>query len=585
MERLAPITLFWLAAAGLMIAQDPAQAPKPEEITRVEGKVIDSATNVPLRKVNILLQPMSRSAGAGPQSPQGPLGTQTDAEGKFVVEGAPPGTYMVVAEKAGYVPTRMGGRSMWSQGSRISLSEGQKLSGITIRLDPAGAISGRVLDDEGDPLSGCSVQLLQRRFYNGRRQWMNMQGSGAGNLGEYKISGLTPGKYLIVANYQMRMSFGDPTKAKEALAPTFYPDALEAESATQIDVVAGQEVSGMDIRMRKVPVRSVKGKVAGTGNMREIRLMLQPLMRDGQPSMNFGGMGGGAMTREDGSFEIHQVRPGSYQITAMRMSQGGPPGMIGRSTVEVGDTDVDGVMVTMVEPFRLEGKVTLVTKEELRKDNIRLQLIPANPTTMFTGRAMSQTKEDGSFTMEGVTPGEYILLASGLSVPSYVKSINMGGQEIDGETPASFAGPATLTVTISTEGGIVDGAVLLEQPPQQQQPEAPEQPSAVVVMSPESVSSLTASNPMSQRQVTTLTLDQNGHFERKSVRPGKYRLWALTAASDDTMQELMGSPALRKELESEGTAVDVRENARSTVQLKPIPADRLQKARERAAIE
>lgn len=561
---MAPITLIrlvCLAATGLLAAQEASRpAPQQEALTRVEGTVVDAATNAPLRKATVTLWSLAQGSVAER------VATQTDAEGKFVIEGEPPGEYWLWAGKPGYVTTRLSGAA--SLGMNIRLERGKTVAGLSFRLELAAAISGRVIDDSGDPLPAYQVQILRKGYSNGRRQWIPKIETETGNWGEYRVTGLTPGRYLVLAYLSERPAIVHQMKLNEMLAATYHLDAPDTGSAAEVEIVAGRDASGIDIRVRRVAVRSIRGKVTGAVDVRRLWLMLVPFTREGEPSTNFEASAGNV--QEDGSFEINQIRPGYYQLIAQRNVTEGSS-IAGVVRVEVGETDVEDLNITLADPFPVRGTIKLAGKGDLLNSRITFQLRLTENEDVVAQSAETVASK-GSFTIEGVTPGEYFVRVLGHSGPTYGKSINFGGQEVDAETPLRITGPTTMTVTVALEDGVVEGSVTSEQA------EPTDRPKMVVVMSRELPASTRSAGHF------YLLLDQNNHFEHRSVRPGKYRLWAIPAI-DNSVDEMIGSPALRKDLENEGTVVEVSENARVSVELKPVSEDRLLKARERAGIE
>ena len=79
----------------------------------------------------------------------------TDAAGRFAASAIPAGRYTLSAAKPGYVKTMLTTASGTPR--RIDLRDSATIEGLDIRLNKAGAISGRVIDDTGEPI------ILERR--------------------------------------------------------------------------------------------------------------------------------------------------------------------------------------------------------------------------------------------------------------------------------------------------------------------------------------------------------------------------------------------------------------------------------------
>jgi len=95
---------------------------------------------------------------------------------------------------------------------------------------------------------------------------------------------------------------------------TYHPGTADLASARALDVEAGQELPGIDIRLQKNRVYRVRGKVQGSGPARGLRVMLMP--KDRSAALFGGFFGGGANVQEDGTFELGGAQPGSYFVVA-----------------------------------------------------------------------------------------------------------------------------------------------------------------------------------------------------------------------------------------------------------------------------
>ena len=94
---------------------------------------------------------------------------------------------------------------------------------------------------------------------------------------------------------------------------TYYPDSIDAAGATAVQIVAGSELRGIDIRMRQERVFSIRGLTidAATGKPATTNVIA---LLGGSPI----GFGPPPQTssREDGTFELRNLLPGAYALTA-----------------------------------------------------------------------------------------------------------------------------------------------------------------------------------------------------------------------------------------------------------------------------
>ncbi len=177
MRLLTQAFVFAALAASVLSAQ------KKPEPGKVSGRLTNANTNEPLRKAKVSLRP---------DDPAKTVYTVvSDAEGRFHLDDVDPGRYTVEAEKEGFV--RAEGPPI-----AIDLKAGKDTSDVNLKLTQQGIIAGRVLDDEGEPASGLMVTALRNNYINGHKQLMPVMNGmpiQTNDLGEYRLSGLAPGRY------------------------------------------------------------------------------------------------------------------------------------------------------------------------------------------------------------------------------------------------------------------------------------------------------------------------------------------------------------------------------------------------------
>jgi hypothetical protein len=204
------LLLFPLAAGGLL-----AQ-------TFVDARVLDAVTGQPVANASIT------SGGATAGDP-----TMTDAAGHFRAEVRNNQLYVRV-KRYGYLDS-------WRSST---LQPGQTPSEIRILLAPQAVISGRVMDENGLPVRGARVTLLQSRLVNGKRQLRASRGGTDTNeQGEYRLFGLPAGRYYLAFAPQKLADWNPRYSAR------LYPDATDVKDAQPVDVKAGEEVGGRDFRL------------------------------------------------------------------------------------------------------------------------------------------------------------------------------------------------------------------------------------------------------------------------------------------------------------------------------------------------
>ncbi len=191
-----------LAVAGLprLWAQEPARAggnsalapPASDGTGAISGVVTDASTHQPLAGVLVYLGLQGKGA-------VGRLSRQvSDEQGRFVFTDLPAASlYFINASKPGYIESRYGQGAGGQLGSMMEIADGQWFSHADFSMSRPGAISGRVVDEYGEPAAGVFVRVLARVRVGGRMQLAAGLIAKTDDLGGYRIAGLAPGSYFI----------------------------------------------------------------------------------------------------------------------------------------------------------------------------------------------------------------------------------------------------------------------------------------------------------------------------------------------------------------------------------------------------
>jgi hypothetical protein len=375
-------------------------------------------------------------------------------------------------------------------------------------------------------------------------------------LGEFRIANLAPGRYLLLAQHNGRMpglpgaasaAAGGNSEGTLGFVATYYPGVTDQASAAAITVTAGQQLSGIDVQLRKGRVFQVAGKVQGAAAANRLHINLQPQStRGGVRSYTFGG---GGQAKPDGSFTVSGVLPGSYDAIAMSLEMGGRPQMIGRTTVTVTNTNVTDVVIQAGLPLELIGRVVM-DGEGTAKPTGQVMIQPVQPMPMFL--PPSRVEDDGTFKISGVPREKFYVQVGGLPADAFVKSVRAGNVDVTTEaldlTGSSSAPP--IEIRVSSKGATVEGAVTEGEKPAL---------GAIVMVLPHPFD---PAQPLMMRK--TATTDQNGRFSVNGVAPGEYRVYAwnsfLPLNSLDAEQ--------LKQFDKFAVAVTLKEQSREQVSLK-----------------
>ncbi len=540
------------------------QAPKP---AIVDGRVLNAITGEPLRKVDVKLstgedmdanvKAMLAQLGGAPDKPSAEpaksanksFSVPTDANGKFHLE-ADAGEYDLTAKRAGFVDGSYQPEGKYDVDGRLRLQAGDELSKVEIRMTPFGSISGRVIDEDGDPVTNSMVLAVKLDYSTGHRQTSPVDYAQTTGKGEYHLDKLPPGRYFISAAAAMDPAsmIGPAPPAPKDGSPesgyvtTYYPKVTDAAQAGRVDVAAAAELSGFDIQLQKSRVARIQGRVLGDDGapLKSGQIMLM------SPA-NMGSMRMSMLNNPEGKFEIAGVQPGSYSLMVMQM--GGSAPKMRMVPVTVTEEGVKDFVVGAQKDGAVHGRLKVYGDRPLALKGINLML--TGEEGMAVMPSFTTAAETGEFTFDKVASGAFRLSVNGLH-GAYLKSVEWGGHDQLGERldfSAGFAGQ--LEVTLGTDGGEYEATVKRDDKPAS---------GATVV--------LIAADPAARIPERTRTgvTDSTGHVDMKDVPPGSYLVfaWEKVEHGDWFDQSFL------KRFETQGVSVTLQPNGHEKSDLKLI---------------
>ncbi len=233
-----------------------AQPSKPEELSVIEGRVVNSATGGPLAKADLTLERIDQKSGQA--NWERSYTANSDSSGKFLIRNILPGQYRLRASHSGFLDFEYGSRKAQANGTVLDLKQPQQIKDAELRLTPQGVITGRIVDADGEPME-ATIQLLRQRYVYGKKVMMAARIYLANDIGEYRISGLSPGKYYLYV--EARKSTTPLSEIPEEYVPVYYPGSMDMAGAATIDVLPGSQLRAGDVVLHKERTVRVRGKV------------------------------------------------------------------------------------------------------------------------------------------------------------------------------------------------------------------------------------------------------------------------------------------------------------------------------------
>lgn len=570
MSSSQPVVCLFAAAVFAHAFQTPAAVPAKGAI---EGQVVNARTGAPLKRAMVRIVG-SVPAPIGAPAPATPAGItvtvgaagrgntrpvminkETDDQGRFSIPNLDPGKYRVTAERQGFLRQSWGARKYSGGSTPVAVAEGQTVKSVDFRLMPQGVISGKVLDEDGEPMAGVQVRAQRSYVRNGVKVWNTVANGNTSDIGEYRLPELKPGRYSVVASprpgpQNMTAAPGTdplPDKPEMTYAATYYPSTPDASVAAPVDVGEGGEVPQIDIRLVKSRVFRVRGRVIGLpealagrrgGGMVPVTLTPRQGGRGGESFLM--GQARGA----EGEFEIRNVPAGQYLAHAQ--TQGGAQQQyVATAQVDVIGSHADGVVLRMATGGDVQGSIKVIeAAAPIETKNLQVSLRPVG----FGGQApRARAGEDLKFTLKSVPPIRYAVNVSGYPDTCFVKSIQYAGADVTAEGVEMTNG-GVIEVVLSATAAQVDVVVSAG--------ENKVAGAAQVVVMKEGL-------PDSVR-----TADENGMLSLKGLKPGSYRILAW----EDVDPEQLWDPDYLRKFENEGKSVKLDGSAHETIMVKAIPA-------------
>jgi len=557
---------FWLVFLSCLQILPALEAQTPPTKTTanstVQGKIVQQAGGAPIRKANIRFF----SIGNHAEAEEVEYATVTDAEGRFKFDDVKPGTYRVAYDRAGFVDAE---KRHHGDGMLLSLEPGRReVPDLLFHMVPTAAIVGKVLDSDGDPVANIEVVAIP--YPQNVRDIAGSSGTYTNELGEFRVGGLLPKRYLLMAQPVRLLARAiQSAKKVEKDAPiygtTYYPSAIEENQAIPLALRAGEEVQA-NIALVLVHSFRVRGEVtnlpAGTS---EASLILRPLDDNFMAAIELWS------ADKDGHFEIRQVLPGSYRVLLVLSGGGTSRTVRGDPIIQVTNGDIDGLRIVPLANGDIRGQFRMDNGKRIDWSQVRVGLYSGQrrPQGSMTESGdgfesiywddlspRAEVKSSGSFEVKEVPADTYRLQvkASSDALRDYfVKAVNLDGRDVSDSGFTGTGAGQVLDIVVSPNGATIEGVVLDDNDHRASYIKV------VAIPDPK--------RRERQDLYREAMTDLRGHFHLRGLNPGEYRIMAL----DEDIDVEITDPAFVSSHESMGDTIKVEEGERKSIVLKLAP--------------
>ncbi len=313
----------------------------------------------------------------------------------------------------------------------VNAAAGRTTSGVDIRLERAGTVSGRIFSDAGDGIPGVEVELIRRQYVPGGARPIAIGFAQTESLGAFRIRDVAPGEYYVRAYVSPSIH---PTRAEKSVAytGTFFPAATSVDAAQPVVVASGQDVVGIDFSLATTRLRSVSGRLVDSDgqSLATATVHLLPL-GNGPVEMPE------ARAAADGRFRIEGVTPGEYMLSVFDSARTRNWSSLTQQ-ISVVD-DVTGLVLAAGPTAVIEGRVV---RDGVREDgesplpidvstlSIALEQHVGSTSPMkFSGAGLSKIAADGSFRLRTGTGPMYLQVGT-LRAPWSIKRESLDGADV-----------------------------------------------------------------------------------------------------------------------------------------------------------
>jgi protocatechuate 3,4-dioxygenase beta subunit len=533
---------------ALQQTQAPASQPPPATAT-IRGHVFGGDTNQPLRKALVRLFQIDVPAGSNGSRPENHVVT-TDADGKYEFKDLPAGRYNLSAAKSSYVGIAWGQRQPNESGKPLEIRNGETVERVDFTLPRGGVMTGRIVDELGDPMSGIQVTVMRSQVINGRRR---MQQTGhlasTNDLVEFRLFGIMPGQYYVQATWQRRGP-NDPNSPDRTGYPvTFFPGTTDAASAQRMTIAAGQLISDLTMTMLPIKTARVEGTVVDSAGrpMAGAMLSAMQLSSDGGPMF-----GTGSPVRPDGAFTLASLVPGDYLLRTDTR-----PGEAKESVsvkVSVGGADIKDLRLVASAPSTITGRVVVDPAETPSlPPALLIAAVPMDPGPAGFGIQPTRVADDMSFELTAM-PGKFRIMMMNLSSGWTIRSVRIHSVDVidEGIDVKPNEGVGGVDVELTTKVSIVSGVVTDTRGD-------PVKDYTVIAFPLDSARWTPGS-----RYLRTAGPDQEGRFKISGLPPGEYHVIAFDKI--DAAQNT--DPEFLERVRSRASTLTVMDGETRTVDLK-----------------
>ena len=446
-----------LTLAVLVFGSAPAAAQAPSRATPSPSPAPTGALNGVVTSDEEGKQPVRRAVITIRGERDFEVITTTDQDGRFQQTGLPADRYTIIASRPSYLSITYGAKQTGRSGVPLLLAAGETRT-ISLVMPRGAVITGTVLGTDGLPAAGVTVTAMRPVIANGDRVLIGSAVAPAGQAddrGRYRIWGLPPDKYVIVARPAASMARGMAIGAEAGsernvtYAPIYFPGTADLGAAQWLQVASGQELSGIDLPMQLLPSATISGVLA-TEDDSPLPAGVRLLVLRATTGLAPYDAGESVPVGSNGRFEAPSLPPGRYvvrlqnPVPALGSTLTGVVngGFWARTEVELDGHPIKDLVVTLRRGFQLRGTIAFGSREGSPPPDPSAITVSLDAVTVDGVKPSSppvvRPDSSGAFTISGLGPGRYRVNAvfpaiAARTIGWHLKSVSAGGEVLQGD--------------------------------------------------------------------------------------------------------------------------------------------------------
>jgi len=500
----AALFVFGLACCGLAASAPQDSGPGRSNTTgatfRIAGTAVSAAGGSPLARARVSI--------FDTKNPENTQWMITAEDGRFEFNQLPPGKYSLQGAKRGFIRTGYEQHEEYS--TAIVTGAGVDTEHLVLRLPPVAVLTGKVLDEAGEPVRNAMLWLYREDRRAGVSRIVRFRNTLTDDQGAYDLTPLDAGTYFLSVRAQPWYAVYPPVSAdsKESGNPpadvdlsldvaypvTYYSDATDSDDATPIPIRGGDHLQ-IDLHLNPVPA---------------LHLLFHSSDKGGTafPTLTRSAFGGEEVFS---GTRASMVSPGVYAMTGLpagryrvRVPGANWAGMADEIEVTQDRQQVDLSRAEAAPAFKatlqVEGQTTIPPHLGVFLRNSKLRAVD-----------FQEVNAKGEVEFHGLTPGQYQVQIQSPDKRYSVVRISSSSGATSGQSLNVTGAPLTVSLTLAAGDVKVEGVVRHAGKPAAR---------AMVVLVPKNPE---ANHDLFRRDQS----DLDGTFSLAAVVPGSYTICAI----------------------------------------------------------